>query len=96
MALGDNLLYGNGLGEVLHSARTNAESNGRSTIFGYYVANPEQYGVVEFTENGRVVSIDEKPCEPKSNYAVIGLYFYPKGVAQKSESIVPHCETNLK
>ena len=76
MILGDNVFYGNGFGGVLRQAVRNAE-NGRATIFGYYVNDPHRFGVVEFDENRRCISIEEKPEHPKSHYAVTGLYFYP-------------------
>ena len=77
MILGDNIFYGNGFRKTLTAAVKNAEQNGRATVFGYYVPDPERFGVVEFDDNGKVLSIEEKPVEPKSNYAVTGLYFYP-------------------
>lgn len=88
MILGDNVLYGNGLKKNLKEAVRNAEA-GKATIFGYYVPDPERFGVVEFDESGKVVSIEEKPKVPKSNYAVIGLYFYPSGVSKKAHTIKP-------
>ena len=88
MILGDNIFYGNGFGTILRSAKTNAE-NGRATVFGYYVKDPERFGVVEFDQNERVISIEEKPICPKSNYAVTGLYFYPSGVPGRSSNVKP-------
>lgn len=88
MVLGDNIFYGNGFKKALHNAVINAE-NGRSTVFGYYVTDPERFGVVEFDNEGRAISIEEKPQEPKSNYAVVGLYFYPKGVSAMAETVKP-------
>jgi len=88
MILGDNVLYGNGLKGNLKEAVKNAES-GKATVFGYYVPDPERFGVVEFDSNGKAISIEEKPKEPKSNYAVIGLYFYPKGVSAKAHEVKP-------
>lgn len=88
MILGDNVLYGNGMIKSLKSAAKNAE-DGKATVFGYYVPDPERFGVVEFDENGKAISIEEKPKMPKSNYAVIGLYFYPKGVSKKANIIKP-------
>lgn len=88
MILGDNVLYGNGLKGNLKEAVKNAE-NGKATVFGYYVPDPERFGVVEFDNNGKAISIEEKPKEPKSNYAVIGLYFYPKGVSAKAHQVKP-------
>ena len=88
MILGDNILYGNGLKKNLVDAVKKAES-GNATVFGYYVPDPERFGVVEFDKNGKAVSIEEKPMNPKSNYAVIGLYFYPKGVSKKAHLVKP-------
>ena len=88
MILGDNVLYGNGLKGNLKEAVKNAE-NGKATVFGYYVPDPERFGVVEFDSTGKAISIEEKPKEPKSNYAVIGLYFYPKGVSAKAHQVKP-------
>lgn len=81
MILGDNIFYGNGLGQLLRTARMDAEEKNRATVFGYYVTDPERFGVVEFDEQGKAVSIEEKPFNPKSNYAVTGIYFYPAGVS---------------
>ncbi len=89
MVLGDNIFYGNGFSKMLKEAANNAENNGRATIFGYYVKSPERFGVVEFDENGKAISIEEKPKSPKSNYAVTGLYFYPKGVSKMANVIKP-------
>ena len=89
MILGDNIFYGNGFRTILNAAVENAEKNKRATIFGYYVSDPERFGVVEFNENGRAVSIEEKPVVPKSNYAVTGLYFYPAGVSDRANKITP-------
>ena len=80
MILGDNIFYGNGLSSVLEKASQNADA-GRATIFGYYVNDPERFGIVEFDNNYKVLSLDEKPKFPKSNFAITGLYFYPKGVS---------------
>ena len=88
MVLGDNIFYGNGLRHALANAVKNADE-GRSTIFGYYVTDPERFGVVEFDSSGKAVSIEEKPKQPKSNYAVVGLYFYPKGVSKIAHQIKP-------
>lgn len=89
MILGDNIFYGNGLSEILRMAVRDAEVNGRATVFGYYVSDPERFGVVAFDENGKATSIEEKPSEPKSNYAVTGLYFYPAGVSEKARDVKP-------
>ena len=89
MVLGDNIFYGNGFGSLLRAAKTDAESNSRATVFGYYVPDPERFGVVEFDEAGKAVSIEEKPAEPRSNYAVTGLYFYPAGVSAKAKEVKP-------
>ncbi len=89
MVLGDNIFYGNGFGTVLRSALENAEKRKRATVFGYYVSDPERFGVVEFDENGKVISIEEKPKKAKSHYAVTGLYFYPSGVSEKADEVKP-------
>ncbi len=88
MILGDNIFYGNGFSHVLKRVANDAE-NGKATVFGYYVKDPERFGVVEFDSNGMALSIEEKPLNPKSNYAVTGLYFYPKGVSKKAKLIKP-------
>lgn len=92
MVLGDNIFYGNGFGKILKAAAQNAEENGRATIFGYYVPDPERFGVVVFDEDGHATSIEEKSLEPKSNYAVAGLYFYPAGVDKRAKEVPPHVE----
>ncbi len=89
MILGDNIFYGNGLGNLLRKAVANAVELGRATVFGYYVPDPERFGVVAFDESGRVTSIEEKPAEPKSNYAVTGLYFYPGDVCKRARLVEP-------
>lgn len=89
MVLGDNIFYGNGFSNSLKFAVKNAEENNRATVYGYYVNDPERFGVVEFDSNGKAISIEEKPKNPKSNYAVTGLYFYPKGVSAKAKKIKP-------
>ncbi|MGN1235214.1 MAG: glucose-1-phosphate thymidylyltransferase RfbA, partial [Christensenellaceae bacterium] len=88
MVLGDNIFYGNGFSEQLKRAAQRAE-DGRATVFGYYVSDPERFGVVEFDESGKVLSVEEKPQEPKSNYAITGLYFYPAGVATEAKQVRP-------
>ena len=96
MVLGDNIFYGNGFSKALRQAAANAEENKRATVFGYYVNDPERFGVVEFDETGRAVSIEEKPKEPKSNYAVTGLYFYPAGVNDKADNVRPSARGELE
>lgn len=96
MVLGDNIFYGNGFGTLLRTAKENAENNNRATVFGYYVSDPERFGVVEFDENGQAISIEEKPANPKSNYAVTGLYFYPAGVSAKAEAVKPSARGELE
>ena len=96
MVLGDNIFYGNGLGRILRTAVENAEKNARATVFGYYVTDPERFGVVEFDEAGKVISIEEKPRKPKSNYAVTGLYFYPRGVSAMAHCVRPSARGELE
>lgn len=96
MILGDNIFYGNGFSKVLKDAVEDAEVNGRATVFGYYVLDPERFGVVAFDENGIATSIEEKPAEPKSNYAVTGLYFYPAGVSAKAKEVRPSARGELE
>ena len=96
MVLGDNIFYGNGFRSILTEAVRNAEENGRATIFGYYVPDPERFGVVEFDGNGKVLSIEEKPKVPKSSYAVTGLYFYPAGVAGRAGQVTPSWRGELE
>ena len=96
MVLGDNFFYGNGFGGVLRAAVNDAEKNSRATVFGYYVTDPERFGVVAFDEDGRVTSIEEKPAEPKSNYAVTGLYFYPAGVSSRGNQVKPSARGELE
>ena len=89
MVLGDNIFYGAGFSKYLKGAVENAEKSGRSTVFGYFVNDPERFGVVAFDESGRVTSIEEKPAQPKSNYAVTGLYFYNKDVVKMAKAVKP-------
>ena len=96
MILGDNIFYGNGFGRMLRSAVRNAEEAGRATVFGYYVPDPQRFGVVEFDRDGKALSIEEKPKEPKSNYAVTGLYFYPAGVAERAKLVTPSARGELE
>ena len=96
MVLGDNIFYGNGFSKILKAAVEDAEDKGRATVFGYYVSDPERFGVVAFDENGQATSIEEKPKEPKSNYAVTGLYFYPAGVSAKAKDVKPSARGELE
>jgi len=89
LILGDNIFYGQGLTDMLIKSVLNAKENKRATIFGYHVKDPDRYGVVDFNSNGKVISIEEKPKKPKSNYAVTGLYFYPNDVIAKAEKVLP-------
>lgn len=88
MVLGDNIFYGAGLDEKLENARHDAE-NGNATIFGYQVKDPERFGIMEFDSNNKVIGVEEKPENPKSDYAITGLYFYPKGVSEKAKLVKP-------
>lgn len=96
MVLGDNIFYGNGLGRILKTAAENAEKNARGTVFGYYVNDPERFGIVEFDEDGKVISVEEKPAHPKSNYAITGLYFYPAGVSRMAHEVKPSARGELE
>lgn len=96
MVLGDNIFYGNGFRTLLKAAVKDAEENGRATVFGYYVTDPERFGVVAFDENGKVTSIEEKPSNPKSNYAVTGLYFYPGDVSKRANEVKPSARGELE
>ena len=95
MVLGDNIFYGNGFRKVLQEAAADA-AGGRATIFGYYVHDPERFGIVEFDENGKVLSVEEKPKNPKSNYCITGLYFYPKGVSALAHEVMPSARGELE
>ena len=88
MILGDNIFYGSGFSSVLEKAKTNAE-NGLATIFGYYVEDPERFGIMEFDDDWNIISVEEKPSSPKSNYCITGLYFYPKGIAGLAKMVKP-------
>lgn len=96
LVLGDNIFYGHGLPEMLKQAVTAAEEDQKATLFGYYVNDPERYGVAEFDKDGKVLSIEEKPTQPKSNYAVVGLYFYPNKVVEVAKSIKPSARGELE
>lgn len=89
LVLGDNIFYGHGFTKLLQNSVRSADKDGKATVFGYYVKDPERYGVVEFTAEGKAVSIEEKPKQPKSNYAVVGLYFYPNSVVEVAKNIRP-------
>ena len=89
LVLGDNIFYGSGFSGLLRESVENAEKNGLATVFGYYVNDPERYGVAEFDKDGNCLSIEEKPQKPKSNYAVVGLYFYPNSVVNIAKNIKP-------
>ena len=96
MVLGDNIFYGNGFSRILKAAAVNAEKNGRATVFGYYVSDPERFGIVEFDDNGKVISVEEKPEQPKSNYAITGLYFYDKRVVELAKQVRPSARGELE
>jgi glucose-1-phosphate thymidylyltransferase len=96
LVLGDNIFYGQNFGGMLRSAVRAAEQEGQATVFGYWVKDPERYGVAEFDESGRVLSLEEKPAQPKSNYAVVGLYFYPNKVVDVAQNIKPSARGELE
>lgn len=96
LVLGDNIFYGHGFEELLKEAKHNVETDNNASIFGYYVNDPERYGVAEFDKSNRVISIEEKPENPKSNYAVVGLYFYPNSVVEISKNIKPSARGELE
>ena len=96
LVLGDNIFYGSGFTGMLKQAVANAEQNGQATVFGYYVNDPERYGVAEFDADGNCLSIEEKPAKPKSNYAVVGLYFYPNSVVEIAKNIKPSARGELE
>lgn len=96
LVLGDNIFYGSGFTGLLRQSVENAEKHGLATVFGYYVNDPERYGVAEFDANGNCLSIEEKPAEPKSNYAVVGLYFYPNSVVDIAKNIKPSARGELE
>lgn len=96
LVLGDNIFYGQGFTKMLHEAVITAKKENKATIFGYYVTDPERYGVAEFDSKGNVLSIEEKPAQPKSNYAVVGLYFYPNKVIDVAKHIKPSARGELE
>ncbi|SDG56640.1 glucose-1-phosphate thymidylyltransferase [Prevotella communis] len=96
LVLGDNIFYGSGFSGLLRQSVENAEKNGLATVFGYYVNDPERYGVAEFDKEGNCLSIEEKPEHPKSNYAVVGLYFYPNSVVDIAQNIKPSARGELE
>jgi glucose-1-phosphate thymidylyltransferase len=96
MVLGDNIFYGNGFSPLLRAAVENAEKNRRASIFGYYVDDPERFGVAEFDKDGKVISVEEKPVKPKSNYAITGLYFYDNRVVEYAKILKPSLRGELE
>ncbi|MBR2887326.1 MAG: glucose-1-phosphate thymidylyltransferase, partial [Bacteroidales bacterium] len=96
LVLGDNIFYGHGLPALLKDARKNVEEKNIATVFGYQVTDPERYGVIAFDKEGRATSIEEKPAHPKSNYAVVGLYFYPNDVVKIASEIKPSARGELE
>ncbi len=96
MVLGDNIFYGNGFSSILREAAAAADHDDKASIFGYYVNDPERFGIVEFDAEGKVISVEEKPKQPKSNYAITGLYFYPKGVSAMAKDVKPSARGELE
>jgi glucose-1-phosphate thymidylyltransferase len=96
LVLGDNIFYGAGFSKLLHESVRAAEEDGKATVFGYFVNDPERYGVAEFDNDGNCLSIEEKPAKPKSNYAVVGLYFYPNSVVEIAKNIKPSARGELE
>jgi len=96
LILGDNIFYGHGMTDLLKKSVKNAKEANAATVFGYYVKDPERYGVAEFDKEGNVISIEEKPQKPKSNYAVVGLYFYPNDVVKKAKQVKPSARGELE
>jgi len=96
LVLGDNIFYGHGLSQLLATSVKNAKEKNSATVFGYYVKDPERYGVASFNDEGKVTSLEEKPSNPKSNYAVVGLYFYPNDVIQKAKEVKPSARGELE
>lgn len=96
LVLGDNIFYGHGMTKLLAQSVQNVKTENKATVFGYYVKDPERYGVAEFSQSGDVISIEEKPQNPKSNYAVVGLYFYPSDVVKKAKGVKPSARGELE
>ncbi len=96
LVLGDNIFYGHGLTTMLSTSLKRAYQENKATVFGYYVSDPERYGVVEFDDNAKAISLEEKPVNPKSNYAVVGLYFYPNDVVIKAKDVKPSARGELE